>query len=305
MRGNDGMNNAKEEKEQRTDADLQEAAERKIKPLAGAPKVLVTGVSSGIGKATAELFARGGYEVYGVSRSVKPGSRRYKRGGILRYLPMDVTDDDSVRRVMAKIGPLDILVLAAGMGIAGSAEEVPIDLVKRQMDVNYYGVLRVVSAALPPMRERMYGKIIIVGSLGGRVAIPMQSHYSSSKYALEAYTDALRIELKPYDIDVSIIEPGDTKTGFTANRETFLPEDSVYKDAVEHAVKVMARDEMNGDPAENVAMAILKCSKSDHPKAHIICGRSCKLAGFALKHLPDRVREYAVRKLYMTDHGED
>ena len=277
----------------------EETGEVSYKPRAGVPKVLVTGVSSGIGKATAELFARGGYEVYGVSRSVKQGSRRYKRGGILRYLPMDVTDDQSVKRVTEKIGPMDIVVLAAGMGIAGSAEEVPIELVRKQMEVNYYGVLRVVSAVLPPMRERMYGKIIIVGSVGGRVALPMQSHYSSSKYALEAYTDALRIELKPYDIDVSIIEPGDTKTGFTANREIYIPEGSDYKDAVEHAVGVMARDEMNGETAESVAKVILKCSRSDHPKAHIICGKQYKLAGFALKHLPDRVREYAVGKLYM------
>ncbi len=141
------------------------------KTVNNAPKVLVTGASSGIGKAAAELFARCGYEVYGVSRSVKRENRRYKKGGILRFLPMDVTDERSVKETVKKIGPVDVVILAAGFGIAGTCEEIPIELAKRQMEVNYFGVMRVVSAVLPPMRERMYGRIIIIGSLGGSRAI--------------------------------------------------------------------------------------------------------------------------------------
>ncbi len=269
------------------------------KPYDGLPRVLVTGASSGIGKACAELFARGGYEVYGVSRSVKRETRRYKQGGILRFLPMDVTDAASVKQVTEKIGPVDVAILSAGFGIAGAAEEVPIELARQQMEVNYFGVLRVVSAVLPAMRKRMYGRIILIGSLAGRVSIPMQSHYSSSKYALSAYADALRMELAPYDIDVTIIEPGDTKTGFTEKRRVFLPEGSPYREKVLHAVGTMEKDEQNGGSAEDIARLILSVARSDHPKAHIIPGMKNKLLGLLIRSLPDRAREAVVKKIYL------
>ena len=264
-----------------------------------APKVLVTGASSGIGQATAELFARGGYEVYGVSRSLKQGTRRYRNGGILRTMSMDVTDDVSVQKVISRIGTLDTVILATGIGIAGACEEVPMEMVRRQMEVNYYGVLRVVSAILPAMRKQTYGRIIIIGSIGGRVSIPMQSHYSSSKYALEAYSDALRMELKPFGIDVSLIEPGDTCTGFTDNRALYLPDDSPYHESVLHAVGVMEGDERNGAGPESVARAILRTARSDHPKAHVAVGLKYKSLGFLIKHLPDRVRETIVESIYL------
>ncbi len=267
--------------------------------LQNIPKVLITGASSGIGKACAELFARGGYNVYGVSRSVKPGLRKYHSGGMLHFLQMDVTDDESVKKATQKIGPVDVAILAAGFGIAGSAEEVPIHLVKRQMEVNYFGVLRVVSAILPAMRKRMYGKVSIIGSLGGRIAMPMQSHYSSSKYALEAYSDALRLEIAPYDIDVTIVEPGDTRTDFTLKREIYIPENSAYEEAVRHAVGVMERDELHGASAEQVAETVLKVARSDHPKARVIPGFKNRGLGLAARLLPDRMKESLVKKIYM------
>ena len=266
---------------------------------AGAPKVLITGASSGIGQATARLFTRGGYEVYATSRNIKTESKKGKNGERYRSFPMDVTNDDSVKRAVKKIGYVDILILAAGFGIAGSAEEVPIELVKKQMEVNYYGVLRVVSAFLPAMRKRSSGKIIIIGSVGGRVAIPMQSHYSSSKYALEAYADALRLELKPFGIDVTIVEPGDTKTGFTAKRETFIPDGSPYEETAKHAIGVMEQDEESGDSPDSVAKKILKVAKSDNPKGHVAVGMKYKALCLLLKLLPDRIREALVRKIYL------
>ena len=265
-----------------------------------APKVLVTGASSGIGRAVAELFARCGYEVYGVSRSVKRENRRYTKGGILRFLPMDVTDERSVKETVKKIGPVDVVILAAGFGIAGTCEEIPIELAKRQMEVNYFGVMRVVSAVLPPMRERMYGRIIIIGSLGGRVAIPMQSHYSSSKYALEAYSDALRLELSPYDIDVTIIEPGDVKSGFSDSREVYIPEGSPYSDMARHAIGVMDHDERSGGSPESIAKTILRVARSDKPRARVVTGIRYKFLSFLLKILPDRCREMLVKKIYLT-----
>ena len=264
-----------------------------------APKVLITGASSGIGQAVARLFARGGYEVYGTSRSIKKESKKGKNGERYRSFPMDVTSDDSVKAAAEKIGYVDILILAAGFGIAGSAEEVPIELVKKQMEVNYYGVLRVVSAFLPAMRERRSGKIIIIGSVGGRVAIPMQSHYSSGKYALEAYSDALRLELKPFGIDVTIVEPGDTKTDFTVKRETYIPKGSPYEETARHAIGVMEHDEQSGSAPDSVAKAVLKVAKSDNPKARVAVGLKYKALCLLLKFLPDRIRLMFVRKIYL------
>ena len=265
----------------------------------GAPKVLITGASSGIGRAAARLFTRGGYEVYGTSRSIGKESKKGKNGERYRSFPMDVTSDESVKAAAEKIGYVDILILAAGFGIAGSAEEVPVELVKKQMEVNYYGVLRVVSAFLPAMRKRRSGKIIIIGSVGGRVAIPMQSHYSSSKYALEAYADALRLELKPFGIDVTIVEPGDTKTGFTAKRETFIPDSSPYEETAKHAIGVMEHDEQSGATPEDVAKVILKVAKSDNPRARVAVGVKYKALCILIKFLPDRIREMVMRKLYL------
>jgi len=265
------------------------------------PKVLITGASSGIGQATARLFTRGGYEVYGTSRNIKRESRKGKNGERYRSFPMDVTSDESVKAAAEKIGYVDVLILAAGFGIAGTAEEVPIELAKKQMEVNYFGVLRVVSAFLPAMRERRSGKIIIIGSVGGRVAIPMQSHYSSSKYALEAYSDALRLELKPFGIDVTIVEPGDTKTGFTAKREAFIPDGSPYEETARHAIGVMEHDEQSGAAPEDVAKVILKVAKSDNPRARVAVGLKYKALCILIKFLPDRIREMVMRKLYLGD----
>lgn len=269
------------------------------KPVYDPPKVLITGASSGIGRACAELFAKGGYAVYGVSRSMKRSVRRYRSGGSIHFLPMDVTDEDSVRNTIRKIGPVDTAILSAGFGIAGSCEEVSVGLAKRQMEVNYFGVLRVVSEILPPMRKRMYGRIILIGSLGGRVAVPMQSHYSSSKSALAAYSDALRMELAPYDIDVTLVEPGDTRTGFTDKREVYIPEDSPYKEQTAHAIGVMEKDEREGLSAESVAKTILRCARSDHPPARVIPGIKGKCLGVLIRVLPDRTREYIVKKKYL------
>jgi NAD(P)-dependent dehydrogenase (short-subunit alcohol dehydrogenase family) len=176
--------------------------------------VLITGASSGIGAATAALLAEQGFTVFGASR--KPPVA----GGSARFVAMDVRDEASVRAgiaaVVAETGALDALVCNAGFGIFGSLEETSLDRARAQVDTNVFGTLNAIRAALPPMRERRKGRIVVVGSLAGRAPIPFQAHYSASKAALDALTLALRLEVAPFGIGVSLVEPGDIRTGFNA-----------------------------------------------------------------------------------------
>ena len=172
-------------------------------------------------------------------------------GGEIRSLQMDVCNEDSTRRAVEQAvseGGLGIVLNCAGMGIAGPAEDTFEEAVRAQFEVNYFGTLRVNRMVLPYFRAQ--GKLVLVmSSVAGRVPIPYQSHYSSSKYALDAYVEALRMEARPFGIRAALIEPGDTKTGFTAARRMAMPEDSPYRKACEGAIARMAHDEETGVPA--------------------------------------------------------
>jgi NAD(P)-dependent dehydrogenase (short-subunit alcohol dehydrogenase family) len=210
-------------------------------------RVFITGASSGLGKACAEAFARAGCDVVGCSRSHNETVTEYPGGGRLSMRYMDVTDDDSVRAAAEALEGVDIAILAAGIGISGPAEEVPMELARRQMDTNYFGVLRVGREILPMMRRQGHGLFLVIGSVAGRVPIPMQSHYSSSKYALEAYVQSVRMEMRSFGVRACILEPGDTHTGFTDARRKFCPPDSPYAAVCEKSVAVMEHDERNGN----------------------------------------------------------
>ena len=201
--------------------------------------VFVTGASSGIGKACAESFAQAGCQVLGVSRNIEEGLRVFENGGRLTCRKMDITDEASIAYVLDQMPRIDICILAAGMGVAGPAEELPRDLVQQQMDVNYIGTVLTGGKILERMRRQGHGLFLVVGSIAGRVSIPMQSHYSSSKYALEAYVQAVRMEMRGFGVRACIIEPGDTATGFTDARQKYCPPGSVYASVCEKSVTVM------------------------------------------------------------------
>ncbi|SEF70217.1 Short-chain dehydrogenase [Eubacterium ruminantium] len=261
--------------------------------------VFITGASSGIGEAAAKLFAKQGCRVIGASRNCTEGTRILKNGGSITMIRMDVTDPEAVENIISRFPDIDTAVFAAGMGVAGTIEETPLSYAREQMETNYLGVLNCCKAVLPGMRARQRGMIIVVGSVAGRISIPMQSHYSSSKYALEALVDALRLETAPFGIKAAIIEPGDTKTGFTASRKTFCKKTSPYYDMVKAGVGQMEHDEMNGASAMSVARIILKTANKKNPPAKTAVGLKYKAALFLVKILPDRFREMIVRKLYV------
>ena len=262
-------------------------------------RVLVTGASSGIGKACAHAFAERGCRVTGISRSGGEDLLEFPGGGSLRMLRADVTDPASLRRVTGQTGPCDIAVLAAGMGVAGPAEELPADLAKKQMDVNYFGVLNVCSLILPQMRAQKNGLVLVISSIAGKVPIPMQSHYSSSKYALEAYVSALRMEMRPFGVRACLIEPGDTATGFTGSRISMPAEGSVYEDVFRKSIAKMAHDEEHGKSPDTVARAALKMAAKKNPPVRTAVGADYKALMFLLRFLPDRAVEAILTKMYL------
>jgi len=210
--------------------------------------ILITGASSGIGLAAAHLFAQAGYTVYAASRHCDEATE-----GPTINVKMDVCDEASVlraREIIEARGGVGILLHCAGMGIAGAAEDTPEEAVRAQFEVNYFGVLRVNRVFLPMLRGRGGGLVLLMSSVAGRVPLPYQSHYSATKYALDTYTESLRMEGARFGLRAALIEPGDTKTGFTQARRMAIPGGSPYAGNCESAVARMAKDEQNGAAPE-------------------------------------------------------
>ena len=256
--------------------------------------VLVTGASSGIGLETVKLFALNGFKVYAASRHpMKTDSPN------IIPVVMDVTNPESVSKAASGIDELGIIIHCAGFGISGSAEMTPLDRAKAQMETNYFGVLNVNGCFLSKLRKNSSSLVLITGSVAGLVAIPYQSHYSSSKYALEAYSRALGLEAAKFGVKVCIVEPGDTKTGFTSARSGDEPEGSPYMEECRAAVSRMEHDEKNGKPADSVAKVFLKLAYRRKPPLRCAVGFDYKALASLAKLLPSRTINFIIRKIYL------
>lgn len=265
-------------------------------------KVLVTGASSGIGLETTKLFAQRGFEVYAASRHpLDVTSLDLDSTARANVIPieMDVTKSGSVDKASELITDLGIIVHCAGFGISGSAEKTPLERARAQMETNYFGVLNVNRAFLPLLRKNPRSLVLVTSSVAGVVPIPFQSHYSSSKYALEAYAQVLGMEAAPFGVKVCLVEPGDTKTGFTKARTSDEPEDSPYYDACIKAVEHMARDEQKGKPAKSVADVFLKMAYRSNPPVKCAVGLDYKALAFLAKILPSRTIVWLVSRIYI------
>ncbi|MHB8528665.1 MAG: SDR family oxidoreductase [Caulobacteraceae bacterium] len=234
--------------------------------MAGKRVALVSGASSGLGRSIATALAGAGLRTYGASRRIAGTP-----GAAFEWVAMDVDDDASVeaavRRLFEREGRLDVVVANAGFGIAGALEDTTTTEAKAQFETNFFGVHRLCRAALPHLRARRRGHVVVIGSLAGLFAIPFEGMYSAAKFALEGYCEALRIELRRTSVRVAIVEPGDFATGFTAARRMVAARGpgSAYDHAFERALKIIEHDEAAGaDPAE-AAAAVLAVIGSARP----------------------------------------
>lgn len=231
--------------------------------------ILITGASSGFGKATAELLAQRGHIVYGTSRTTKEHPS-------VHFLNMDVRDRESiasgVRQIIEKEGRIDVLVNNAGMGIGGSLELATPEEIDLQMGTNFMGCVNMCQAVLPQMRKQRQGRIINLSSIGGIMGLPYQGYYSASKFAIEGFSEALSAEVKGFGITVSMVEPGDFATGFTASRKnsSLTLENEDYGDSFRRSLDLIEKEENGGLKPEVLARRIAKIVECRHPKLRYV-----------------------------------
>jgi NAD(P)-dependent dehydrogenase (short-subunit alcohol dehydrogenase family) len=253
--------------------------------------VLVTGASAGIGMACADRLHAAGWGVTGASRR---GTSSSGWSGLV----MDVDDDQSVRSgvagVLESAGRIDAVVAAAGWGLAGAAECSSVREAKAQLETNFWGAVRVVQQVLPAMREQRGGRVVLISSIGGVIGIPFQAFYSASKFALEGYGEALAYEVAPFGVHVTLVQPGNVRTDFTASRRmaSAAQADATYSAAASKAISLMERDERDGVPADDVAGVVLRVLSSSRPPRRVSVGKAGERAGLIAKRvLPFRAFE--------------
>lgn len=246
--------------------------------------VLVTGVSSGIGRETAQLLAERGYKVFGSARN----PHRVEALPRVELVPLDVSDDvsvtEAVQSVLREAGRLDALVNNAGYALVGALEEASLQEAHEQFETNFFGALRMVKAVLPIMRQQASGRIVNISSVVGIIPEPYMGVYVASKHALEGYTETLDHEVRQFGIRVSLVEPGFTRTGLGTNGKTTDMTLSAYAAQREQALAFIQRQIHNGADPRPVAKAVHHALTARSPRLHYRIGRPVKLA-IALKGL--------------------
>src|SRR4051795_3044663 len=266
---------------------------------------VVTGASSGIGAAAARRLHAEGFTVYAVARRVERMKDLVELG--IRVEPVDVTDDASmtalVDTILAESGQIDVLVNNAGYGSYGALEDVPIEEARRQFEVNVFGLARLTQLVLPGMRSRRQGRIINVSSVGGKIYEPLGGWYHATKFAVEGLSDSLRVELRPFGIDVVVIEPGPILTEWNEISRANLLERSSgtpYEQQASAVAKVLANADRPGIGSRPVVVArkIAHAATTEHPRARYPVGRGAGTIVRARKVLPDRALDAVIARAY-------
>lgn len=257
--------------------------------------VLITGASSGIGKETAKLLVANGNIVYAAARRLDKMSDLKEQG--VKLLEMDVTNDESmvggIQKIINSEKRIDVLVNNAGYGSYGALEDVPISEAKYQFEVNIFGLARLTQLVLPHMRKQQSGKIVNISSMGGKFGEPHGAWYHSSKYAVEGLSDCLRMELKQFNIDVVLIEPGAIKSEWgRIAKENLLnvSGNTAYKNLAEKHAKLIDRTyKLVGSEPVVIAKTILKAITSRRPKTRYAVGGGAKFILFFRRLLSDKL----------------
>lgn len=257
--------------------------------------VVITGVSQGIGKSTAELFIEKGHKVYGISRS------KVEHANLIS-IQADVTAPKSIEKAISQIleqeQTIDIWINNAGMGISGAIEDTRLEDAAYLFDVNFMGVFTAIKAVLPQMRKQKQGKILNIGSVAGVLTIPFQAFYSASKAAVMSFTDALHNEVSPFGIQVCTILPGDIKTEFTKNRKKNEIEHDVYKNRIQKSLAVMEKDELTGMSSQYAAKVIYKTTMRKHLPLSKTIGFKYKVFVFLKRFLPHKIVNQLIGSIY-------
>jgi NAD(P)-dependent dehydrogenase (short-subunit alcohol dehydrogenase family) len=274
-------------------------------PLPATAPVLVTGCSSGIGRATVEHLLRGARPVWATAR--RPETLTDLAAAGARVLALDVSDEDSrvaaVQAVEAEHGALAALVNNAGYGEYGPVEEVPLDAVRRQFETNVFGLLRLTQLVLPAMRAAGRGRIVNISSMGGRMTLPGGGVYHASKYAVEALSDALRFETRGFGIAVSVVAPGPVRTEFAEEATAPGAGQGPYAAFMRGVAETnsAAYDGGRGllEP-DDVAAVVVEAVESTRPKARYPVGAVSRQLVGARRVLPTRLWDAALRRQYPT-----
>jgi NAD(P)-dependent dehydrogenase (short-subunit alcohol dehydrogenase family) len=276
---------------------------------------VVTGSSSGIGYETSLLLAKNEFETYATMRNLKKSVDLQKIATEeripLKVLPLDVNDDTSVSNAIDTIvkenGRIDVLVSNAGYDVFGSLEELTIDEIKGQFETNLFGVIRATKAVIPTMRKQGSGTIVNISSLGGRIGLmPFLTAYHSSKFAVEGFTESLRQELAPFNIDVILIEPGVIRSNFidnSKNAKNYNPENSPYAGTIQKLFEGFQSIMADSSHPKDVAEVILKVVNTSSPNVRYSVGKDAESVLKARTELSDKELEKWVRESYMDKKG--
>ena len=267
--------------------------------------VLITGCSTGIGRATALHLAKSGYTVFATARRVEAIADLAGQG--CTVLPLDVCDEASMRAAVAQVesaaGAVGVLVNNAGYGSEGPVEEVPMEEVRRQFETNVFGLLRLTQLCLPGMRRQRWGKVVNLSSMGGRMTLPGGGVYHATKYAVEALSDAMRFEVGGFGVDVVVVEPGAIRTEFgnTAIARVDALGGSGDYAAFRDALKTNIRDAYEGRMAalaagpEAVAVVIARAVEARRPRTRYVITAGARLLLGLRRWLPDRAFDAFLR----------
>ena len=256
---------------------------------------LVTGASSGIGKATAAALVARGYRVVGTSR--RPESlAAEQRADRVEYLPLDLADEASIEALAAAVGPVDALVNNAGESQSGPLEELPPEVLRRLFQVNVLGPIRLTQLLLPGMRERRRGRVVMIGSMLASFPLAYRSSYVASKAALKGFSDGARHEYSPFGVWLTTVEPGSINTGISERRTKYISENSPHRADFERMLAALDRNHRTGLSAERVAATIVAAIEAPQPKAHYAVGSNAPIVFPLRRLLPSKLVEKATHR---------